>query len=253
MNNYTVSRLAKLAGVSVRTLHHYDHIGLLKPSSRTAAGYRLYAEPDLLRLQQILFFKELDFSLDEIQAALNDPRFEPVTALKNHRRLLQQRSERLARLLKTIDKTICKLTEDTMTLTDEELYEGFTKEQVDRYNREVEAKYDPAMVAESNRRVRKMSKAQWAAVKEESGEVTRLLAAQVDKTPDAPEVQALIARHCAWIENFYPVTAEIYRGLGQLYTGNDEFRANYDKHAPGLADFMAEAMTYYADHTLAKK
>ena len=104
MPAYTVCRLARMAGCSVLTLlHHYDQLGLLKPSTRTAAGYRLYGEQELLRLQQILFFKELDFPLSEIQAVLDDPDFDQVQALENHRRLLQQRADRLTGLLQTID------------------------------------------------------------------------------------------------------------------------------------------------------
>ena len=145
---YTVSQLAEMAGVSVRTQHHNDHIDLLKPSSRTVAGYRLYGERDLLRLQQILFFKELDFPLSEIRAILDDPEFDQIEALENHRRLLQGRAERLTHLLRTIDKTIQRLTEDNMTMTDEELYEGFTKEQIERYKREAREMYDSELVAE---------------------------------------------------------------------------------------------------------
>jgi DNA-binding transcriptional MerR regulator len=250
---YTVSQLAEMAGVSVRTLHHYDHIDLLKPSSRTAAGYRLYGERDLLRLQQILFFKELDFPLSEIRNVLDDPDFDQIEALENHRRLLQGRAERLTHLLRTIDKTIQRLTEDDMTMTDEELYEGFTKEQIERYKREAREMYDPELVAESERRVRSMSKAQWNAVKEEGDQVTRAIAEVADRAPDASEVQTLIARHHAWIEQFYTASAELYRGLGQLYVEHEEFRAFYDKYRPGLADFMQAAMAYYADHTLAEK
>jgi DNA-binding transcriptional MerR regulator len=242
-----------MAGVSVRTLHHYDHIDLLKPSSRTAAGYRLYEEGDLLRLQQILFFKELDFPLSEIRDILDDPEFDQVEALENHRRLLQGRAERLVHLLRTIDKTIQRLKEDDMTMTDEELYEGFTKEQIERYQREAREMYDPELMAESERRLRSMTKAQWNAVKEEGDRVTRALAEAADRAPSDPEVQALIARHYAWIEQFYAASAEMYRGLGRLYVEHEEFRAFYDKYRPGLADFMQAAMAYYADHTLMEK
>lgn len=253
---YTVQQLARLAGVSVRTLHHYDHIGLLTPSARTAAGYRLYGEADLLRLQQILFFKELDFPLADIQAILDDPGFDQVKALHDHRQLIQQEADRLGRLLKTIEKTISKLTEDNMTttpsMTDEELYEGFTPEQIERYTREANERYDPKIVAESNRRVRSMSKAQWQAVKAEGGAVAQQLADLMDKQPGDPAVQAAVARHYAWVDNFWHPTAESYRGLGQGYAEHPEFRAFYEKYRPGLADFMCEAMAYYADHTLAE-
>ena len=247
---YTVQQLATLAGVSVRTLHHYDQVGLLRPSSRTAAGYRLYGQEDLLRLQQILFFKVLDFPLQDIQRILDRPGFDQVEALESHRRMLQERVERLAVLMRTIDKTIQSLKEDAMTLTDAELYEGFTQEQIDDIKREVQERYDPALVAESNRRVSKMSKAQWKAVGAEGDAVTRRMAELMGRDPGDPEVQATVARHHAWIENFYPCSAEVYRGLGQLYTGDDRFRAHYEAYAPNLADFMQAAMNYYADHTL---
>jgi len=250
MKAYTVHELADLAGVSVRTLHHYDQIGLLRPSARTTAGYRLYREPELLRLQQILFYRELEFPLEQIKQLMEEPGYDPVQALYDHRRLLNEQVQRLERLLKTVDKTILKLTEERMELTDAELYEGFTKEQAERYQREARELYDPKLVEESERRVRKMTKAQWNAIKQDGDAVTRGMAALMDRSPGDPEVQQLVARHHAWIENFYTPTPEIYRGLGQLYVENDEFRANYDRYRPGLADFMQAAMNYYCDHEL---
>ena len=140
-----------------------------------------------------------------------------------------------------------------MEMTDEELYVGFTKEQIERYKRKVRERYDPALVQESERRVRKMSQVQWNALKEEGEEVTRLIAELTDRVPDDPQVQKLIARHYAVIEQFYPVSAEVYRGLGELYTEHEDFRKFYEKYRPGLADFMKAAMTHYADHTLMEK
>lgn len=253
MKAYTISQLAKMAGVSVRTLRHYDQIGLLEPSARSDAGYRQYKRRDLMRLQQILFFKELEFPLSEIQAVLDDPDFDEVQALEGHRQRLEERMARLTQLLHTLDKTLLQLTEDKMTLTDEELYEGFTKEQRERYEREAYELYDPEVVKATNERIRKMSKAQWEAIKAEGNEVTRDIAAVADQPPDAPQVQALIARHHAWIENFYPANAQVYGGLGQGYAEHPEFRAFYEKVRPGLADFMCAAMTHYANTVLAEK
>jgi len=247
---YTIKQRADMVVVSVRTLHHYDAIGLLKPSARTAAEYRLYGEAELLRLQQILFFKDLALQLEEIRAILDNPGFDEVAALHAHRQHVQQELGRLTRLLGTIDKTIHRLTEDDMTMTDEELYEGFTPEQRERYQREAREMYDPAMVAESERRLRKLSKVQWQAVKDEGDALTRTLAALITRDPADPEVQAAIARHYAWVDQFYPVSAKMYRGLGQLYTDHPEFRATYERYAPNLADFMRAAMEVYADHNL---
>jgi DNA-binding transcriptional MerR regulator len=256
VKTYTVSQLAKMAGVTVRTLHHYDQIGLLTPAGRTesgsgrSAGYRLYGEAELLRLQQILFFKELDMPLDQIRQILDDPGFDQVEALAHHRGMLQGRMERLARLLNTIDRTLDRLTEEDMTLTDEELYEGFSTEQIERYKREAREMYDPDLVAESERRVKGMSREKWKAVQAQGRDVTVAIADLMDRDPGDPEVQAQVAGHHAWIENFYPCSAEIYRGLAQGYVEHPEFRAFYEKVRPGLAEFLSAAMVVYADEVL---
>ncbi|MEW5869330.1 MAG: MerR family transcriptional regulator [Chloroflexota bacterium] len=243
---YTVRQLARLAGVSVRTLHHYDQIGLLKPQARSAARYRLYAEGDLLRLQQILFFKELQVPLDEIRQMLDGADFDAVAALKNHRRLLHAEAQRLAQLINTIDKTIEKLTEVNMELTDEELYEGFSREEIERYRREARQRYDPKLVEESEKRARKMSKAQWQALKEEGEQIYQEMASLMGRAPDDAQVQQVIAHHHAMIEHFYTAPAELYAGLGRLYIEDPEFRAFFERYAPGLADFMQAAMMVYS-------
>lgn len=250
MKVYTIRQLARLAGISVRTLRHYDQIGLLKPSTRSAAGYRQYKRPELLRLQQILFYRELDFPLRDIQRLLDDPDFNALQALDDHQHRLEERMARLDTLLHTLNKTRSQLLEETMPLSDEELYAGFTPEQRERYEREVKAQYDPDIVAETNQRLRKLSKEAWMTIKDEGGAVAQALAEKADLPPDSAEVQQLIARHHAWIENFYPANAEIYRGLGQMYAEHPEFRAFYDQHRLDLADFMQAAMTHYADTVL---
>jgi DNA-binding transcriptional MerR regulator len=252
---HTIRQLARMAGVSVRTLHHYDHIGLLKPSTRTEAGYRLYTQRDLLRLQQVLFYRELDFPLEEIRAILDLPGFDQIEALRDHRRMLSERAERLARLLRTVDRTIVTLTgEDAMPLTDEALYEGFSPEErakFKEYEAEVRERWGETAV-ESQRRVSQMTKAQWQAVKQEGGDISQLLAGYMERPVSDPAVQAAIARHHAWIENFYPCPAEMYRGLGQMYVDDPRFTATFDKVCPGLAVFMRDAMAYYAGQALAK-
>jgi MerR family transcriptional regulator, thiopeptide resistance regulator len=250
----TVRQLARLAGISIRTLHFYDQIGLLKPSARSEAGYRLYGEADLLRLQQVLFFRELDFPLADIQAILDRPGFDQVEALRAHRRMLGERAERMARLLHTVDRTIANLTgEDKMPLTDDEIYAGFSareREELKGYEAEAAERWGE-MAAESQRRVRQLSRAQWQAIKDEGAAVTNRMAELMGTPVGAPEVQAAIARQHAWIENFYPCSAEMFRGLGQMYVDDPRFAANYEKVRPGLAVFMRDAMAYYAGHTLA--
>ena len=259
MKRYTVSQLARMAGVTVRTLHHYDQIGLLPPAGRTEsesgryAGYRLYGEAELLRLQQILFFRELDVPLAEVRQILDDPDFDQVAALEHHRGMLHGRMERLGRLLKTIDRTIDRLVEDDVTLTDEELYEGFSTEQIERYKREAREMYDLELVEESERRVKGMSRGEWKAVQAEGQAVTTGIAALMDRDPGDAEVQVVVARHHAWIETFYACSAEIYRGLAQLYVEHPEFRAFYEKVKPGLADYLSAAMLIYAAQVLDRR
>ncbi|NLS75725.1 MAG: MerR family transcriptional regulator [Chloroflexi bacterium] len=252
MRAYTIGQLAKMAGVSVRTLHHYDQIGLLEPTSRTAAGYRLYGEADLLRLQQILFFKELEMPLDEVRQVLDDPDFDQVTALQRHRQMVEQRMERLSRLLGTIDRTIERLREGTMGLTDDELYEGFSKETRERYRREARERYGVERVEASERKAKQMSKEEWKAVGAEGEAVTQALAALVGRDPSDPEVQAQVARHHAWVEHFYPCGGEVYRGLATMYVDHPEFRAHYEKYRAGLAEFLSAAMLVYAERVLDK-
>ncbi len=252
MKEYSVRQLSRLAGVSVRTLHHYDDIGLLRPGTRSEAGYRFYGPGELLRLQQILFFRELDFPLRKIREVLEDPEYDPVIVLTDHRKLLEEKLGRLHRLLDTLDKSVVQYQGGIM-LTDEELYEGFSKEEIASMREEVREKYDAKLVAESERRARKMSKDDLDAAKREGDEVARDLAALMDKNPDAAEVQAAVTLHHAWIRNFYEPTEEVYRGLGRLYVEDDRFRAFYERFAPGLADFLNKAIEHYCDENFEKK
>ena len=247
MKEYTVQQLAKIAGVSVRTLHHYDHIGLLKPSSRNAARYRFYGEAELLRLQQILFFRELDCSLDDIARILDSPGFDPIDALEAHREELKKRAKRLDKLLETIDKTLRKLKGAKMEMSDQELYGGLSKEQAEAYAEEARQRWDPKLVDETNARVKKWSKEKWARVNKEIDEIMRQLAALMGNPVEERKVQALVARHRAYLNNFYEVKPGMYRGLGKLYTEDPRFRAYFEKYRAGLADYLALAIEFYCD------
>lgn len=129
MKKYTVQQLADLAGVSVRTLHHYDEIGLLRPAERSEKGYRYYTRNELLRLQQIMFYKQLDMPLSTIAELMDSPEYNAIDALEEHRLLLIKKEQELGVLIQTINKTIQAM-KDNRNIPDEELYEGFSKEQV---------------------------------------------------------------------------------------------------------------------------
>lgn len=252
MERYTVSIVAKISGVTIRTLQHYDKIGLLKPFERARSGYRYYSKNELYRLQQILFFKELGFSLKKITHLLDDPTFDVEEALIYQREELEQRKIRLNLLLNTIDKTIQQLKEENKMITDEELYEGFSEEEVSAWKKEVEEKYDADVVAESYRNVKKMTKREFADVKAEQENVAKELAEVMDQPIDSDIVQSLIQRHHSTNERFYKTDAEVYKGLGDMYVNDERFTAFYDKYKPGLARFLRDAMHYYSDNFLTK-
>jgi DNA-binding transcriptional MerR regulator len=148
MEGYSVKQLAKLASVGVHTLYLYDENGLLKPTTRNPAGYRLYGEKELSRLQQILFYKELDFPLQDIKSILDSPSFDLIKALKEHKAALTSRKSRITILIATINKTISNLKGGTMLIV-EELYEGLPKEQAEAYKKEAIKKYGKKQVENS--------------------------------------------------------------------------------------------------------
>jgi DNA-binding transcriptional MerR regulator len=246
---YTIKKLAEMAGVSVRTLHHYDAIGLVKPGTRSASGYRLYGESELLRLQQVLFYRELDMGLEEIGRILDEPGFEPVGALETQKRLLAARAERMARLMDTIDRTIGRLKGETM-LRDEELYAGFAKEEVATIKKEAQERWGASEAyAQSQARLARMTKAEWSKVTAEGKAIDEAVASAMARgeAPGSGEVQALMARKYGHLRSFYEPTPEMFAGLGRMYLEDERFRARYEAIAPGLADYLRSAMEAYAE------
>lgn len=252
MRQYSVKNLAKLAGVSVRTLHYYDRLGLLKPSVRTEAKYRLYGEKELIRLQQILFYKELDFSLSEILALLKDPDFNVLTALESHKLALQARQYRLSTLLVTIDKTISTIKGERVMLTNEELYEGFPKGQ--EYRQEAVANYGEDEVEASEQNLRQRGKAGFEQLKADQKDIAKTLMSLVAQDPTSASVQQQIARHYANIRGFWGEElcqsknmAEAYKGLAQLYIDDPRFTSQNGQENPAYAVFLQKAMVHFAD------
>lgn len=244
--NYTVRQLGQLAGVSVRTLHYYDEIGLLRPSRVGDNGYRYYDEAAVMRLQQILLYKELELSLEEIRDLLDQPGFDVLRALEDHRQALQQRLGRLRRLLLTVDQTIAHV-KGERPMEDKELF-AFSDEQQAEYEKEAEALWGENVRASSR---------QWKGYSAEKkkqifaeGEavyldlIERLNAGDV---PDSPAVQAILARWERHMHYFYVPTVAIMRGLGGAYVEHPGFRAFFDKMHPRLAEYMREAIGVYCE------
>jgi DNA-binding transcriptional MerR regulator len=243
--DYTVKQLSKLAGVSVRTLHFYDEIGLLPPTRLGANGYRYYGQPAALRLQQILFYRELGLSLDEIGAVLDQPGFDVARALEAHRRALQTRLGRLQRLLRTVDDTLAYL-KGEHDMDAKQLFAGFSDEQQAEYEQKAEALWGET-VRESSRRWKSYSPARQAQIRAEGQAVYQDLLGQLELAPGSPAVQANIARWHQNLRHYYEPSPEIMRGLAQAYTDHPEFRANFDKLSPRLAEFLREAVEKYCE------
>ncbi|MFN8354240.1 MAG: MerR family transcriptional regulator [Spirosomataceae bacterium] len=252
---YSVKKLAKLAGVSVRTLHLYDEIGLLKPSVRTEAKYRLYGEKELLRLQQILFYKELDFSLQAICQILDNPTFDVFQALENHKVALQARQDRLATLVLTIEKTIANL-KGEIIMTPEELYKGLPKEMGTTYRQKAIEEYGQETIQRSENHLRSLGKAGFEQLKAEQKAITQALLALIHQDPTSTEVQEQIAQHYQNIRQFWGTAhladpqTEAYKGLGQLYVSDERFTTTNGTPNPTFAVFLSKAMSYFADTQL---
>ena len=254
MKQYSVKQLSEIAGVSVRTLHLYDEMGLLSPAFREESGYRKYGERELLRLQQILFYKELGLPLQEIKSILSDPDFDILTALTNHRKELLARKKRITEMLSTIDKTVNHLKTKTM-LSAEELYEGLPKETAEEYRREAMKKYG-AEAQRAENHLRKLNKEEIRGLKEEQASVTKKLASLLHTDPTEKKVQDEVARHYAitrkfWgTENLSDKQYEAYRGLADLYVSDERFTMDEDKPRPQFAAFLNKAMKYFAEKNL---
>jgi len=241
----TVGRAARLARVSVRTLHHYDQVGLLTPSARSAAGYRRYTSTDLERLQLILFYRELGFGLAEIRRLMSDPSVDRRTALLAQRDLLLEQAGRTRRLLDAVDAALEAQGKGVMMST-EEMFEVFGDFDPTRYEAEAKERWgETDAYRESTRRTARYTKADWQRMGAESEEIEAGFAQLVvaGTAADSPEAMALAERHRRHIDGwFYPCSHQMQVGLAEMYVADDRFRAHYDDRQEGLAQFVHDAI-----------
>ena len=241
---YTVGRVADLSGVTIRTLHHYDEVGLLSPGGRSAAGYRIYEDRDLERLQRILFYRELGFTLGEISTIVDDPRTDTLGHLRRQRGLLNERIERLSAMVDAIDYEMEARSMD-IPLTPEERLEVFGEFRPEDYAEEAEQRWGRTEAyKESQRRVSSYTKEDWQRLKTEEEEIRARLTAALDAglAPDSEEAMAAAEAHREHISRwFYVCGYEIHRGLTEMYVSDERFRSNYDTQTPGLAAFIRDA------------
>lgn len=247
MERLTVNQLAKLAGVSVRTLHHYDDIGLLKLKTRTESKYRYYGEEELLRLQQILFYRELDLPLAKIVEILDDASFDTEKALKSHKEELLKRKRRTAELLKTIDKTLKSFSQKKQKMKTEDMYKGFSKEQAEAYEKEAKEKYGEKIIDRSKDQINKMGKEAFEKLLADHEEISKKLANLMHRSPSDREVQDLVKQHYAFVRAFNDITPQMYRSFADLYVNDERFKKNYNKHKEGFAEFLSKAIIVFCE------
>src|ERR1700722_4872834 len=251
---YTVTKLAKISGVSIRTLHWYDEIGLLKPAYHGANGYRYYEEPQLLLLQQILFFRELGFELKQIEQMMTRGDFNKLVALTSHRQVLQKNLERTKQLIETIDQTINHLKGTKKMKDPREMYYGFSKEQQREYEKQLIERFGVAAkvhIEESHQNVKNWSQSDWERSKKEFGEVCQALSAAIAKnlSADSKEVQKITKSHYLWLKKFWTPARDSYSGYGQFIVESN-LRQSYEAYHPQLPEFIAQAIQVFAKNEL---
>jgi DNA-binding transcriptional MerR regulator len=245
---YTIGKVAQMARVSVRTLHHYDALGLLEPSDRSEAGYRLYTTDDLERLQQILFFRELGFALKEIRAIVRDPAFDPRRALIAQRSLLAEKARRAAAMLAAVDRAL-EAHEKGNHMDANEMFEVFGDFDPAEYKDEARERWGHTdAYAESVRRTATYTKVDWQQIKADEEAITAAFVDALDRqlAPADPEVQAIVDRHWQHLARwFYTPSLEMYGGLGDMYVNDPRFARNMDRARDGLAAYRRDAMHAY--------
>ncbi|MER6086916.1 MerR family transcriptional regulator [Streptomyces bluensis] len=244
--SYSVGQVAGFAGVTVRTLHHYDAIGLLVPSERSHAGHRRYGDADLDRLQQILFYRELGFPLDEVAALLDDPDTDPRAHLRRQHELLTARIEKLQKMAAAVEQAM-EARKMGINLTPEERFEVFGDKDPEQHAEEAEQRWGGTEAyAETQRRAASYTKDDWKRMQAEVADwgerYTALMAAGEPATGEAAMDLAEEHRQhiCGW---FYDCPYDMHVGLAEMYVSDERFKAFYDSMRPGLAEHLKEAIT----------
>jgi MerR family transcriptional regulator, thiopeptide resistance regulator len=243
---WTVGRVAAAAGVTVRTLHHWEAVGLLAPSGRTAAGYRSYAPADLERLQQVLAYRALGFGLDAIAALLDDPAVDVTARLRQQSRLLTDQAHRLLRVAAALDRQL-EARRMGIELEPHEVLEVFGTDDPGQYAEEAERRWGSTdAYRQSQERTRGYGKADWLRIRAAQEDLERRMAAAcaAGEPPDGDVARALAKEHRqALRRDFYDCSVEMHRALAQLYVDDERFAAHYDRRQPGLARWLRDAVT----------
>ena len=233
-----------MAGITPRTLHHYDEIGLLKPSRVGDNGYRYYGEESVLRLQQILFYRELGIPLEDIKKITGRRDFDVLGALRSHKEALHKQVTRLNRLIHTVDNTINHLKGNT-TMSDKAYFEGFSEEEQEKYALEAEELYGAEDVRASMKKWKSRSAEEQKRIMEEGSKNYTDMIAAMPKGAASPEAQAIVERWHKHMDYFWTPKLDQLLALANGYNDDPRFKANFDKMHPQLAEFMREAVKIY--------
>lgn len=250
---YTVQKLGQLAGVSTRTLRYYDEIGILKPARTNSSGYRIYGQAEVDRLQQILFFRELGISLEQIKEIVTDPSFDGAKALREHREQLLEKRKQLDLLIANVEKTIAS-TEGSLTMSDKEKFEGFKQKMIEdnekKYGKEVREKYGDDAVNKSNEKVQNMTQGEHDEATRLANEVMETLAEAFENGDPASDIAQKAAElHKQWLMHYWgEYSKEAHAGLAQMYVDDERFKAYYDVKQPGTAEFLRDAIHIYTGY-----
>lgn len=247
---YTVKKIAELASISARTLRYYDEIGILKPARINSSGYRIYGEKEVERLQQILFYRELDINLEDIKRIISSPSFDRSTALKEHRRKLLDKRKQLDLLIDNVDKTIAEA-EGRIKMSDKEKFEGFKQKLIDenekKYGQEIRKKYGSETVDKSNKKLKNMTEEEYNRVTKLADEIMETLhKAFLTGDPAGELAQKAADLHRQWLSFYWDnYTKEAHAGIAQMYVYDERFKAYYDKEQAGTAEFLRDAILIY--------
>ena len=251
---YTVQKLAQLAGVSGRTLRYYDEIGILTPARINSSGYRIYGQKEVDLLQQILFYRALDVELETIKTILSASGYDRVGVLREHRVRLIDKKNQLEQLIETVEKTIASA-EGRINMSDKEKFEGFKTKIVEdnekKYGKEIREKYGDKTVDQSNQKVLKMTKEEYEKAEKLSTEIRKSLAAAFQTgDPAGEQAQKAADLHRQWLCLYWDgYSKEAHAGLGDMYVEDERFKAYYDVEQPGTAAFLREAIRFYTGLT----
>lgn len=240
-----VKEVADLVGISVRTLHHYDEIGLLIPDKESESGYRLYSDDHLETLQQILFFRELGFPLKKIKDILNSPSFDRKEALALHYKMLLEKRNQLDQLIQTVEKSMTHA-EGGVEMSNQEKFVGFDFGQ-NPYEQEARERWGDAAIDRSNAKIGKMKPSEQQALGEKMNEIYRKLAGLRHTSPSSEEAQEAIRSWYDVLNEMGDYSPEAFKGLGQMYVDDVRFTESIDQFGEGLAEFMRDAMAIFAD------